>query len=88
MRDLANRALDTATQLGAGYADVRLVRRLGESIGLASKMSPLRIQWNQVNGSTIAFRAVVLDLSLVPAGKYQLKIETSSAQTTRLIELR
>jgi len=71
----------TRVQVGA-------LRRLGESIGLASKMSPLRIQWNQVNGSTIAFRAVVLDLSLVPAGKYELKIETSSAQSTRQIELR
>ena len=27
MHDLARRALDTATQLGAGYADVRIVRR-------------------------------------------------------------
>jgi hypothetical protein len=65
-----------------------VLRRLGESIGLASRMSPLRIQWNQVNGSTIAYRAVVLDLSLIPQGKYDLTIQTSSAVTTRTIELR
>src|SRR5687768_8147765 len=32
MRDLAQLALDTATQQGAGYADVRVVRRTEESI--------------------------------------------------------
>src|SRR6187551_2874899 len=34
MRDLADRALDTATLLGAGYADARVVRRLDESIAI------------------------------------------------------
>jgi len=71
----------TRVQVGA-------LRRLGESIGLASRMSPLKIQWNQVNGSTIAYRAVVLDLSLIPAGKYELTIQTSSAVSTRVVELR
>src|SRR5881392_2624263 len=32
MRDLSDRSLDTAVQLGASYADVRVVRRLEESI--------------------------------------------------------
>ena len=36
MRDLTARALDTATQLGAGYADVRVVRRIDESIAIKS----------------------------------------------------
>jgi TldD protein len=36
MRDLTNRALDTATSLGATYADVRVVRRLEESITIKS----------------------------------------------------
>jgi hypothetical protein len=71
----------TRIQVGA-------LRRLGEQIGLASRMSPLKIQWNQVNGSTIAYRAVVLDLSLIPAGKYELTIQTTSAVNTRTIELR
>src|SRR3954469_2784320 len=34
MRDLTDRALDTASSLGAGYADVRVVRRLEESISI------------------------------------------------------
>ena len=36
MRDLTDRALDTANSLGAGYADVRIVRRLEESISVKS----------------------------------------------------
>ena len=34
MRDLTDRALDTASSLGAAYADVRVVRRLEESIAV------------------------------------------------------
>jgi TldD protein len=34
MRDLTDRALDTASAQGAGYADVRVVRRLDESIAI------------------------------------------------------
>ena len=36
MRDLTERALDTATSLGADYADTRVVRRLDESIAIKS----------------------------------------------------
>ena len=36
MRDLTSRALDTATALGASYADVRVVRRIEESINIKS----------------------------------------------------
>ena len=36
MRDLSDRALDTAVQLGASYADVRVVHRLEESIAVKS----------------------------------------------------
>ncbi|MGH2407519.1 MAG: TldD/PmbA family protein [Candidatus Limnocylindrales bacterium] len=36
MRDLSRRALDTAVQRGAGYADVRVVRRAEESISVKS----------------------------------------------------
>jgi TldD protein len=34
MKDLTDRALDTAAQLGATYADVRVVRRRDESISV------------------------------------------------------
>jgi TldD protein len=37
MRDLTARALDTATALGATYADVRVVRRIEESITIKSQ---------------------------------------------------
>ena len=36
MREVTDRALDTATILGAGYADVRIVRRIDESIAIKS----------------------------------------------------
>ena len=36
VRDLTSRALDTATALGATYADVRVVRRLEESVTIKS----------------------------------------------------
>jgi TldD protein len=36
MRDLTSRALDTATALGATYADMRVVRRIEESITIKS----------------------------------------------------
>src|SRR5215207_7908158 len=36
MRELTDRALDTAAQLGATYADVRVVRRRDESIAVKS----------------------------------------------------
>src|SRR5436305_6700086 len=36
MRDLSDRSLDTAVQLGASYADVRVVHRLEESIDVKS----------------------------------------------------
>jgi TldD protein len=36
MRDLSQRALDTATSQGAGYADVRIVRRSDEGISVKS----------------------------------------------------
>ena len=36
MRDLTARALDTASAQGAGYADIRVIRRLEESISIKS----------------------------------------------------
>jgi TldD protein len=36
MRDFTDRALDTAASLGAGYADIRVVHRLSESISVKS----------------------------------------------------
>ncbi|HEY6057005.1 MAG TPA: TldD/PmbA family protein, partial [Candidatus Limnocylindrales bacterium] len=37
MRDLTDRALDTAASLGAGYTDVRIVRRAEESVSIKTR---------------------------------------------------
>jgi hypothetical protein len=71
---------------------VGTIRRIGESIGLASRSSPLTIRWNQMMSvGSMTARAVVLDLSLIPKGRYMLRIETGSqgrtASTSRLIEI-
>ena len=67
---------------------VGTLRRIGESIGLASKSSPLTIRWNQVSaGSGIAARSVVLDLALIPRGKYLLRIDAGPASSSRVIEI-
>jgi hypothetical protein len=69
------------------------LRRLGESIGLASKTNPLSIRWTQTMSlASVTSRSVVLDLSLVPRGKYQLRIDAGPegkpvATTAKLIEL-
>jgi len=67
--------------------DSGFLQKLGESIGLSSKMSPLKIQWNQVASDTIAYRALILDLSLIPRGKYVLRIETGGAVSSRNLEI-
>lgn len=67
---------------------VGTLRRIGESIGLASKSSPLTIRWNQVSrDSEIAARSVVLDLALIPRGKYLLRIDAGTASSSRIIEI-
>ena len=63
-------------------------RKIGESIGLTTKSSPLSIRWTQTMSLTsVTARSVVLDLSLIPKGKYRLRIEAGPASTSRLIEL-
>ena len=63
-------------------------RRIGESIGMTAKSSPLSIRWTQTMSLTsVTARSVVLDLSLIPKGKYRLRIEAGSASTVRLMEL-
>ena len=69
-------------------------RRFGESVGLATKSRPLSIRWTQTmaRGSVTA-RSVVLDLSLIPRGKYQLRIDAGKGgrmvgTTWRAIEIK
>jgi hypothetical protein len=70
------------------------LRRIGESIGLAARSNPLTIRWNQMMAvGSVTSRAVVLDLALIPRGKYLLRIDTGPADrqlatTSRVIEIR
>jgi hypothetical protein len=58
---------------------------------IAAKQTPLNIRW-QDNGAAgvLSARAVVLDLSLVPKGRYSVKLEVGSergAFASRVIEV-
>lgn len=69
--------------------------RLGQAIGVTPRVNPLSISWreNPTLGS-ITTRSVILDLSLIPRGKYSLRVEATpaggqaAAATTRIIEIR
>lgn len=67
--------------------NVGALRKLGESIGLASHVSPLKIQWNQFASGAIASRSLALDLSQIPRGRYLLRIDAGTASSTREITI-
>jgi hypothetical protein len=72
--------------------DESLLRRTLGFLRVAPKLSPLNIRW-QENGASgvLSARSVMLDLSLVPAGKYAVKIEVGnnpSAVASRIIEVK
>ena len=70
------------------------LRRLAEAIGLGKRSSPLSIAWRETPSmGGIASRSVVLDLSLIPRGRYKLKLELTPSgsppvTSTRTIEIR
>lgn len=68
------------------------LRRIGESIGLATRSSPLTIKWNQtMSAASVTSRSVILDLSQIPRGKYLLRIESGGsrvAAASRLLDIR
>jgi hypothetical protein len=72
--------------------DESLLRRTFRALRIAPKLSPLNIRW-QENGASgvLSARSVLLDLSLVPAGKYAVKLEVGNyptAVTQRVIEVK
>lgn len=72
--------------------DESLVRRTFRALRIAPKVTPLNIRW-QENGASgvMSARSVVLDLSLVPTGKYAVKLEAGAspgAVTQRIIEVK
>jgi hypothetical protein len=77
----------TITPVGEG-----LLKRTFRALRIAPKVSPLNIRW-QENGTSgvLSARSVLLDLSLVPAGRYAVKLEVGNsptAATSRVIEVK
>jgi len=70
------------------------LRRIAQSIGLGRRASPISIAWRESpSAGGIATRSVVLDLSLIPRGKYVLKLEAAprgqgGATSSRVLDIR
>lgn len=69
------------------------LRKLVESIGLGKQTTPMSIAWRETPAfGGIATRSVVLDLSLIPRGRYKLKLELAPrvgppVTSTRVIDI-
>jgi hypothetical protein len=77
----------TITPVDAGF-----LKRAFRALRIAPTPAPLNIRW-QENGASgvLSPRSVLLDLSLVPAGKYSVKLEVQGyplATTSRTIEVK
>lgn len=71
--------------------DEGLLSRAFQALRIAPKTMPLNIRW-QENGASgvLSPRSIVLDLSMVPAGKYVVKLQAGNdpkASSSRLIEV-
>jgi len=72
-------------------ADESFLKRTFQALRIAPKSMPLNIRW-QENGASgvLSPRSIVLDLSMVPAGKYVVKLQAGDdpkASSSRLIEV-
>jgi hypothetical protein len=72
--------------------DQGLLKRAFRALRITPKVTPLNIRW-QENGTSgvLSPRSVLLDLSLVPPGKYAVKLEVEGdplASTSRTIEVK
>jgi len=72
--------------------DAGLLRRMFRALRIAPKLTPLNIRWRD-NGASgvLSARSVLLDLSLVPAGKYVVILEVGNYPTaiaSRVIEVK
>jgi hypothetical protein len=77
----------TITPIGEGF-----FRRAFRVLRIAPRAMPLNIRWRE-NGASgmLSARSVLLDLSLVPAGKYAVKLEVGNyplAVASRIIEVK
>jgi hypothetical protein len=70
------------------------LERMRENLGLTSRPTPLSIRWTEPKSNVaMAPRSILLDLSLVPKGKYDLRITLGDEEhpitaTQRSIEIR
>ncbi|MDB4870252.1 MAG: hypothetical protein JWL97_1256, partial [Gemmatimonadales bacterium] len=76
----------TITPIDQGF-----IRRAFRALRIVPRVTPLNIRW-QENGASgvLSARSVLLDLSLVPAGKYAVKLEVGNyplAVASRIIEV-
>ncbi len=64
--------------------DEGLLWRTFRALRIAPQLTPLNIRW-QENGASgvLSARSVLLDLSLMPAGKYAVKLEVGTTRTAR-----
>jgi len=77
----------TITPIDEGF-----FRRAFRALRIAPRVTPLNIRWRE-NGASgvLSARSVLLDLSLVPAGKYAVKLEVGNyplATASRIIEVK
>jgi len=77
----------TISPLGAGF-----LRSAMRALRLAPKATPLSVRW-QENGASgvLSARSVLLDMSLVPPGRYEVKLEVGAsnpASTSTVIRIR
>jgi len=77
----------TLTPISAG-----LLRRAIRALGIGQRPAPINVRWSEPSpAGMFSARAVLLDLSLIPAGKYELKLQAGPSSTlpsARTIELR
>jgi len=72
--------------------DEGFFRRAFRALRIAPRVTPLKIRWRE-NGASgvLSARSVLLDLSLVPVGKYVVKLEVGNyplAVASRIIEVK
>jgi hypothetical protein len=79
----------TVERVGVGWTT-----RAAERLRLATKATPIRVRWQEVpkRDSGIASRAITIDLSALPAGRYRMQLmvtadDGSTAVSERSVEL-
>jgi hypothetical protein len=79
----------TVERVGIGWRT-----RAAERLRLTAKITPLRVRWQEVpkRDSGIASRAIMVDLSTLPAGRYRMQLmvtaeDGSTAASERFVEL-